>query len=189
MVTGLGIGGVAIALALQHVLSDLFASLSIVLDKPFIIGDFITVDTFMGHVEHIGLKTTRVRSISGEQMIFSNSDLLSSRIRNFKRMQERRILFTVGVVYQTPVEKLEMIPTLIREIIDQLPSARLDRVHFVRFADFSLTFEVVYWVTSPEYRVAMDVQQQINLAILKKFSELGIQFAYPTQTVFVEKSA
>ncbi len=189
LITGLGIGGVAVALALQHILSDLFASLSIVLDKPFVIGDFITVDTFMGHVEHIGLKTTRVRSVSGEQMIFSNSDLLSSRIRNFKRMQERRILFNIGVVYQTPAEKLEMIPQLISDIIAGIEHARLDRIHFARFGDFSLIFEVVYWVTVPEYRTAMDIQQQINLAIYRKFGELGIQFAYPTQTVFVEKSA
>ena len=188
LVTGLGIGGVAIALALQHILSDLFASLSIVLDKPFVIGDFINVDTFRGSVEHIGLKTTRVRSLSGEQLIFSNSDLLSSRIRNFKRMQERRIVFNIGVVYQTPPEKLEMIPSIIREIIEQQTSARFDRAHFFEFAAFSLNFEIVYWVESAEYAQYMDIQQSINLQIYQKFAELGIEFAYPTQTVFVEKN-
>ncbi|MDZ7316037.1 MAG: mechanosensitive ion channel family protein [candidate division KSB1 bacterium] len=185
LITGLGIGGVAIALALQHILSDLFASLSIALDKPFVIGDFITIDTFMGHVEHIGLKTTRIRSISGEQLIISNSDLLASRIRNFKRMQERRLTMNIGVVYQTPAEKLEKIPQILREIIEQTPQTRFDRAHLVRFGDYSIQFEIIFWVLSPEYRAAMDIQQSINLAVYRRFKEEDIQFAYPTQTLFV----
>lgn len=188
LVTGLGIGGVAIALALQHILSDLFASLSIVLDKPFIIGDFITIDNFRGNVEHIGLKTTRLRSLSGEQLIFSNSDLLSSRISNFKRMQERRVQFIITVIYQTPVEKLQMIPSLIEEIINAIRETRFERAHFSRFSASSLDFEIVYWVESAEYKTFMDIQQNINLAICHKFAELGIEFAYPTQTVLINKS-
>jgi small-conductance mechanosensitive channel len=185
LITGLGIGGVAIALALQTVLGDLFASLSIVLDKPFVIGDFITVGEFSGTVEHVGLKTTRVRSLSGEQVVFSNSDLLNGRIRNFKRMSERRILFTVGVTYQTPLESLRRIPEMIRSIIGEQAKARLDRSHFKGFGDSSLDFETVYFVLEPDYAVYMDVQQTINLEIVRQFSAAGIEFAYPTRTLFV----
>jgi small-conductance mechanosensitive channel len=185
LITGLGIGGVAIALALQTVLGDLFASLSIVLDKPFIIGDFITVNEFSGTVEHVGLKTTRVRSLSGEQVVFSNSDLLNGRIRNFKRMTERRILFTVGVTYQTPGDLLAGIPSMIRSIVEQQPKTRFDRSHFKGFGDSSLDIETVYFVLDPDYAVYMDIQQAINLEIYRQFGEAGIEFAYPTRTLFV----
>ncbi len=187
LVAGLGIGGIAIALALQNILGDLFASLSIVLDKPFVIGDFIVVDDLMGTIEHIGLKTTRIRSISGEQMIFSNNDLLKSRIRNYKRMSERRIVFGFGVVYQTSLEKLKLIDKIIKEIIKEQPRARLDRVHFKEYGDFSLNFEVVYYVTNPEFGVYMDVQEAINLEMFGRFQEEDIEFAYPTQTLFIPR--
>jgi small-conductance mechanosensitive channel len=187
LVAGLGIGGIAIALALQNILGDLFASLSIVLDKPFVIGDFIVVDDLMGTIEHIGLKTTRIRSISGEQMIFSNNDLLKSRIRNYKRMSERRIVFGFGVVYQTSLEKLKLIDKIIKEIIKDQPRARLDRVHFKEYGNFSLNFEVVYYVTNPEFGVYMDVQEAINLEMFGHFQEEGIEFAYPTQTLFIPR--
>lgn len=189
LVAGLGIGGIAIALALQNILGDLFASLSIVLDKPFVIGDFIVVDELMGTIEHIGLKTTRIRSISGEQMIFSNNDLLKSRIRNYKRMSERRIVFGFGVVYQTSLEKLKLIDKIIKEIIREQPRARLDRVHFKEYGDFSLNFEVVYYVTNPEFGVYMDVQEAINLEMFRRFKEEDIEFAYPTQTLFIPREA
>jgi len=189
LVAGLGIGGIAIALALQNILGDLFASLSIVLDKPFVIGDFIVVDDLMGTIEHIGLKTTRIRSISGEQMIFSNNDLLKSRIRNYKRMSERRIVFGFGVVYQTSLEKLKLIDKIIKEIIKEQPRARLDRVHFKEYGDFSLNFEVVYYVTNPEFGVYMDVQEAINLEMFRRFKEEDIEFAYPTQTLFIPREA
>ncbi|MGH7545674.1 MAG: mechanosensitive ion channel family protein, partial [Gemmatimonadota bacterium] len=146
LVTGLGVGGIAVALAAQNILSDLFASLTIVFDKPFVIGDFIIVGDQAGTVEYIGLKTTRVRSLWGEQLVFANSDLLSSRIRNFKRMHERRIVFKVGVVYGTSHEKVRRIPGMIREIIEAEPLARFDRAHFQAFGNFSLDFEMVYWV-------------------------------------------
>jgi len=188
LVAGLGISGIAIALAVQNILGDLFASLSIVIDKPFVIGDFIIVGDLMGTVERIGLKTTRVRSLSGEQIVFSNGDLLSSRVRNYKRMFERRILFSFGVVYQTPPDVLERIPTMVREIIEAQENVRFDRCHFKSFGDSSLDFETVYYVLLADYNVYMDRQQAINLAIARRFEDQGIEFAYPTQTVFLESS-
>lgn len=185
LMAGLGIGGVAVALAVQNILGDLFASLSIVLDKPFVLGDFIIVGDLLGTVEHVGLKTTRVRALSGEQLVFSNSDLLESRIRNFKRMYERRILFSFGVLYQTPHEMLARIPGMVREIIEARENARFDRAHFKRFGDSSLDFEVVYYVQVPDYTVYMDTQQAINLAIVRRFEEEAIEFAYPTRTLYV----
>lgn len=183
LIAGLGVGGIAVALALQNVLGDLFASLSISLDKPFVIGDFIVVDDMLGSVERVGLKTTRVRSLSGEQLIFSNSDLLSSRIRNYKRMEERRVPFTVGVTYQTPVATLEAIPGMVREIIEGLESTRFDRAHFKGFGDSAYLFEFVYYVLSADYVIYMDIQQAINLAICRAFEAAGIEFAYPTRTL------
>jgi small-conductance mechanosensitive channel len=185
LVAGLGIGGVAVALALQNILGDLFASLSIVLDKPFAMGDFIIVDEHLGTVEHVGLKTTRVRSLSGEQLIISNGDLLRSRIRNFKRMSERRVVFTIGVTYQTPYEKLSRLSPLLREIIESQASVRFDRAHFKEYGDFALIYEVVYYVLSPDYNIYMDIQQAINLEIYRRFEQEGVDFAYPTQTLFV----
>ena len=187
LVTGLGISGIAVALAVQNILGDLFASLSIVMDRPFVIGDFIIVGEQMGTVEHVGLKTTRVRSLSGEQIVFSNTDLLGSRIRNFRRMNERRVLFTIGVTYQTPASKLERIPGMIREVIEGQEPIRFERAHFAGFGDSALNFETVYWVLDRDYALYMDIQQGINLEIYKKFEEEKIEFAYPTQTLFLEK--
>ncbi|MEE9912084.1 MAG: mechanosensitive ion channel family protein [Deltaproteobacteria bacterium] len=189
LVAGLGIGGIAIALAVQNILGDLFASLSIVLDKPFVIGDFVVVDALSGTVEHIGLKTTRIRSLSGEQLIFSNNDLLKSRIRNYKRMEERRIVFGFGIVYQTPLEKLTFIKTMVGDIIKKQENARLDRVHFKEYGDSSLNFEVVYFVANPDFNLYMDVQEAINLEIFRRFQEEGIEFAYPTRTLYLQKDA
>lgn len=183
LVAGLGVGGVAVALALQTILGDLFASLSIVLDKPFVIGDFIIVDEYLGTVEYIGLKTTRIRSLSGEQIVFSNSDLLKSRVRNYKRMFERRVVFSIGVTYQTPFEKVAWIPGKIKEIIEAQPLARFDRAHFKEYGDSALVYEAVYHVKSPDFNAYMDVQQTINLDLYKTFTENGIEFAYPTRTV------
>jgi small-conductance mechanosensitive channel len=185
LVTGLGIGGIALALAVQNVLGDLFASLAIVLDKPFVIGDFIIVGDHLGSVEHVGLKTTRLRSLSGEQLVFSNSDLLGSRIRNYGRMYERRIVFTIGVTYQTPRNHLELIPTILREAVEEQQQTRFDRAHFKTHGDFALLFETVYYVTVPDYNAYMDVQQAINLTVHRRFEEEGIEFAYPTQTLFL----
>jgi len=187
LVAGLGIGGVAIALAVQNILGDLFASLSIVLDKPFVLGDFVNVGELSGSVERIGIKTTRIRSLSGEQLVFSNADLLGSRIRNYGRMAQRRVVFKLGVTYQTPLEKLEKIPAIIREAVQAQDKTRFDRSHFSSYGDFSLDFETVYFVQSADYTLYMDVQQAINLALYRRFAEEGIEFAYPTQTLFVAK--
>lgn len=189
LLTGLGVGGIAVALAVQNILGDLFASLSIVLDKPFKVGDFIVVGEMSGTVEKIGLKTTRVRSLGGEQLVFSNNDLLSSRIRNYKQMDERRIVFQFGVVYQTSAEQLEKIPQLVKELIETKPEARFDRTHFFKFGSSSLDFEVVYFVLKPDYAVYMETQQAINLDLFRLFEKNGIEFAYPTQTLFIEKEA
>lgn len=183
LITGLGIGGVAVALAVQNILGDLFASLSIALDKPFVIGDFIVVGDFKGTVQQIGLKTTRVRSLHGEELVFANSDLLNSRIQNFRKMEDRRVTFQLGVTYDTPPEKMRQIPEMIADIITSLEQTRLDRAHFASFGNFSLNFEVVYYVLSPDYNVYMDIQQEINLALLEQFNEAGIEYAFPTQTL------
>ncbi len=187
LLAGLGIGGIAVALAAQNVLGDLFASISIALDKPFVVGDFIIVDEYLGAVEYIGIKNTRVRSLSGEQLIFSNNDLLNSRIRNYKKMLERRIVFAFGVVYETTYEKLAAIPAMLREIVESQGQTRFDRAHFQGYGDFALNFEIVYYVKVPEYNVYMDIQQAINLAIFRRFEQERIEFAYPTQTLHLEK--
>lgn len=185
LIAGLGIGGIAVALAVQNVLSDLFASFSIVLDKPFVIGDFIIVGDMLGTVEHIGIKTTRIRSLSGEQLVFANADLLNSRIRNFKRMVERRVVFSIGVQYQTPIEKIEVIPGMIRDIVENKEAVRFDRAHFKEYGAYALNFEIVYWINNPDYNYYMDTQQAINLEIFKRFKASGIEFAYPTQTLYM----
>lgn len=185
LVASLGIVGIAAALAVQNILADLFASLSITLDKPFVIGDFIVMDDILGTIEHIGLKTTRIRSLSGEQIVVANADLLKSRIRNFKKMYERRVVFTFGVVYQTPFERLERISAIVRALVEQQPETRFDRAHFKEYGESALVFEVVYFVLNPDFNVHMDVQQAINLAIFRRFQEEGIEFAYPTRTLHV----
>lgn len=187
LVAGLGVGGVAVALAVQNILGDLFASLSIVVDKPFVIGDFIIVENYMGTVEHVGLKTTRIRSLDGEQIVFSNSDLLQSRVRNYKRMYERRVVFTFSLVYETTPDQLEKVPAIVREAIEQHgDKVRFDRAHFQKFGDHALVFEVVYIVKDPDFNLYMDIQQAINLRILRALSDHGIYFAIPRQTVKVD---
>ena len=185
LVAGLGIGGIAVALAVQNVLGDLFASLSITLDRPFVVGDFLIVDDFLGSVEYIGIKSTRLRSLSGEQIIMANSDLLGSRVRNYGRMNERRVVFATRVTYQTPVELIEKVPVLIRRIIEEQKDTRFDRSHFQIHSPGSLDFETVYYVLSADYNRYMDVQQAINLALHREFAKLGIEFAYPTQKLYV----
>ena len=188
-IAGLGIGGAAIALASQAILGDTFSSFAISLDKPFEVGDVIVVDQLMGTVEHIGLKTTRVRSVSGELLIFCNSDLTKSRIRNYKQMNQRQVRFKIGVVYHTPREKLTRINEIVRSAVATQPEAELERVHFQSFGDFALIFEIAYLVRKPEYQVYMDVQQAINLYIFEAFGREGIEMAYPTQTLLISQSA
>jgi small-conductance mechanosensitive channel len=188
LITGLGVGGIAIALAVQNVLGDLFAALAIVLDKPFVVGDTISVDTITGTVEHVGLKTTRIRSVNGEQVIFGNTDLLKSRIRNFKRMQERRIVFTIGVTYDTPPDTVARISDMLREAVEAQEQVRFDRSHFVSYGDSTLNFETVYFVLTADYLAYTKVHQAINLAILRRFAAEKVEFAYPTRTIVVKRS-
>lgn len=188
LLAGVSVGGIAVALAVQNILGDLFASLSIVLDKPFVVGDFIVVGDAMGTVENVGLKTTRVRALTGEQLVIGNSDLLSSRIHNYKRMDERRVVFNVGVVYGISAEKLERIPDMIREAVEAMGYARFERSHFKEFGDFALIYETVFWMTVPDYLSFMDTQQAINLALYRRFEDAGIEFAFPTQTVHLNTS-
>jgi small-conductance mechanosensitive channel len=185
LLAGLGVGGIAIALATQNILSDLFASLSIVLDKPFVVGDFIVIDNLRGNVERVGIKTTRVRSLDGELLVFSNADLLKSRIRNYQRMAERRVLFTVGIIYQTPQEKVERVTQWLREAVEAQEGTRFDRAHFKEYGDSALVFEVVYYVLTRDYNTFMDVQQAINLAIFERFARERVDFAYPTRTLHI----
>jgi small-conductance mechanosensitive channel len=183
LVTGLGVGGIAIALAVQTILGDVLAAMAIVFDKPFVVGDFIVVDSLAGTVEEIGLKTTRVRSLSGEQLIFGNAELLKSRIRNFKRLQERRNLFTIDVAYDTPPDVLARIPGMLREIVEAQEPVRFDRSHFSAYGESALRFETVYYILDPAYNRHMDIQQAIFLAVLRRFESEGIEFAFPTRVI------
>lgn len=188
IIAGLGIGGIAIALAAQTILGDLFSYFVILFDKPFEIGDFIIIDDKMGVVEYIGIKTTRLRTLSGEQLICSNKDLTDSRVHNYKRMQKRRVVFGIGVTYQTPADALESIPQLVKEIIEKKDDVIYDRGHFASMGDFSLNFEFVYYILSSDYNKYMNTQQEILLNIYRSFENKKIDFAYPTQTIFVEKN-
>jgi small-conductance mechanosensitive channel len=183
LVTGLGVGGIAIALAVQTILGDVLAAMAIVFDKPFVVGDFIVVDNLAGTVEEIGLKTTRVRSLSGEQLVFGNAELLKSRIRNFKRLRERRNAFMLDVTYDTQADVVARIPGMLREIIESQHQVRFDRSHFSAYGESSLRFETVYYVLDPDYNKHMDIQQAIFLAVLERFERDGIEFAFPTRTV------
>lgn len=187
VIAGLGIGGIAIALAAQAILGDLFSYFVIFFDRPFEIGDFIVLGDFVGTIEYIGIKTTRIRSLSGEQVVVSNTDLTNSRIRNFKRMERRRVVFKLGVIYQTTSKQLAEIPEIVKNIIVEQADAVFDRGHFQSYGDFSLNFEFVYYVLSSDYNKYMDIQQSINLKVYEAFEKQGIEFAYPTQTLFLDK--
>jgi small-conductance mechanosensitive channel len=188
VIAGLGIGGVAIALAAQAILGDLFSYFSILFDRPFEIGDFIIIGEYLGTIEHIGIKTTRIRSLGGEQLVFSNTDLTNSRVRNYKRMDKRRVVFKLGVTYPTKLEKLKEIPGIIKNVINSVKDTVFDRAHFSSYGDFNLVFEVVYYVMSRDYNKYMDIQQEINFKIKEEFEKRKIEFAYPTQTLYVSKA-
>lgn len=185
LVAGLGVTGVAVAFATQNILSDLIASVSMLLDKPFLVGDFITVEDYMGTVERIGVRTSRLRSLSGELIVLSNSDLAKSRIRNYKRMSERRVLFTFAVNYDTPAAKLRKIGPWVKEVIEAVPKTRFDRAHWLSYSDLGLVFECVFYVLDKDYNIYMDIQQEINLGILQKLQDNDICFAFGTQFKWV----
>lgn len=182
-IASLGVGGVAVALAVQNILSDLFASLAIGLDKPFEVGDFVVFGEVAGAIERVGLKTTRIRSISGEQIICSNTELLKNTIHNYKRMEERRVVFTFGIDYATPPDTIADIPGLVRQAIESFANTRFDRAHFKEFGSSALNFEVVYFITTTDFNLYMDTQQHINLYLMKAFQQRQIHFAFPTMTL------
>lgn len=188
LIAGLGIGGIAVALAVQNILGDLFASLSITLDRPFVVGDFLIVDEFLGSVEYIGIKSTRLRSLSGEQIIMSNADLLGSRVRNYGRMAERRVVFANSFPYDTPIDKIERIPGIIKEVIESQPLTRFDRSHFFRHGAGAFEFETVYYVLSPDYNKYADTQQAINLQLHRAMEQMGVKFAVPVQRLLIDES-
>lgn len=183
MVASLGVGGIAIALAVQTLLSDMFASLSIGVDKPFEIGDFVVFGSVAGTIEHIGLKTTRIRSLSGEQIVCANASLLSQTLHNYKRMNTRRIVFKFGIAYDTPTAKVREVGALVRKVIEAIPETRFDRAHFLSFDESQLTFEVVHIVQTSEYNRYMDIQQEINLGLLQGLRDLDVRFAFPTRSL------
>jgi len=188
LIAGLGIGGLAIAFALQNILADLFSSFAIHLDKPFKVGDFIVIGEHKGVVQKIGIKTTRIKALQGEEVVISNTELTSTRVQNFKKLEERRVSFDIGVLYETPIEKVKKIPGIIKEAIESTQNARFDRSHFMTFADSALVFSTVYYAESSDYAEYADAQQEINLKIMESFAREGIEFAYPTQTLHMAKS-
>lgn len=187
VLAGIGIMGLAVGLALQNILADLFSSFAIFFDKPFQAGDFITTGAHSGTVEHIGIKTTRIRAQQGEEIVISNQELTSARVQNFRKLNERRVVFSIGILYETPYEKVERVPEMMQEILNNTEKVRIDRIHFKELGDSALLFEAVYLVTSDSYADKMDVQQKINYALVEKFEKEGIGFAYPTQTVYLAK--
>lgn len=189
IITGLGIGGIAIALAAQTILGDLFSYLVIFFDKPFETGDFVIVGTHSGIVEYIGIKTTRLRTLGGEQLIVSNTDLTNSRVQNFKRMERRRVLFPLRITYETGAAQLRRIPVLVRDIISALPETQFDRAHLASLAESCIQFEIVYYVLSADYVKFMNIQEAVCLGIYEAFEREGIEFAYPTQKLLWESTA
>src|SRR3984957_9851458 len=187
LLAGLGVGGVAVALALQNVLGDLFASLSIALDKPFVIGDNLTIDAFIGKVEHIGIKTTRLRSVGGEQIILSNADILKSRVRNFGRLSQQRILATIRLDFDTPTDKLKALPQLLENVVREHSQARFERCHLITLGESSFQFELSYFVQQPAVNPMLDLQQAVNFRIIDELRRLGLEFAYPAQLVFLDR--
>lgn len=187
VVVGLGVGGIAIAFALQSTLSDFFSAFSIYFDRPFEIGDFIMVGDHSGTVTNIGVKSTRVRLLQGEELVISNQELTSSRVRNFRKLERRRITFTIGVTYNTPLSKLKKIPQTITKIIQSIELAELDQVRFTEFGDFSLKFLIIYYVRVADYNKYLEVQEAINFGIKAAFEEEEIDMAFPTQTIYFNK--
>jgi small-conductance mechanosensitive channel len=186
VVVGFGIGGIAIALALQNVLGDAFSAFSIYFDRPFEIGDFIIIGDYAGTVTKIGMKSTRVRLLQGEELILSNRELTTSSVRNFKKLEKRRIVFVVHVAYNTPFEKLKKVHKLIEEIIGRIEWAKLDMIHFKEIGDSSFDFEIVYYMQTPDYSKYLNTQEKINFAIVEAFQKEGIEMPFPTQTIFLK---
>ncbi|MBN2854196.1 mechanosensitive ion channel family protein [Patescibacteria group bacterium] len=187
LLAGLGIGGIAVALALQNILGDVFSSFSILIDKPFQVGDFIKIGDDLGVVEKIGIKTTRLKTLSGQILIVSNRELTTARVENFRQIEKRRSFFTLGLVYETPRADLERIPKLIKSIIEKEEGAEFDRCNFVSYGDFSLNFEVSFYVAADNYNEFLDIVERVNLEIFTTFKDNNLNFAYPTQLQYEKK--
>ncbi|WP_347883367.1 mechanosensitive ion channel family protein [Pseudomonas aestiva] len=185
-VASLGVGGIAIALAVQNILGDVFASLSIAVDKPFEVGDFIVVGSLAGTVEHVGLKTTRIRSLGGEQIVMANAEMIGSTIQNYKKLQERRIVFKFGLTYASQPKQIRQVTAALKDIIQRQDKTRFDRAHLLAFGDSSLDFEVVYIVLDASYNLYMDIQQAINLEMMEAFAKIGVRFALSSRSLYVE---
>lgn len=188
IVVGLGVGGIAIALALQNILGDAFSAFLIYFDRPFEVGDFITVDGYSGTVKKIGLRSTRIQLLQGEELVISNRELTTTSIQNFKKLKKRRVVFRFGVAASTPLDKMKKIPAMIEKIIKNVKSVEFNRVHFAEFGDFTLNFEVVFYVKTSDYTKYMDARQEINLAIMEAFEMEGIVMPFPSQTIYLEKN-
>lgn len=186
LIASLGIGGIAVALAAQNVLGDVFASIAIAFDKPFVLGDYIDIGGLGGTVEHIGLKSSHLRALSGEQIVISNTDLLSSRIRNLGRLEQRRVDLILGIAYDTPHDKLIKIPKIIEGAIIPRDNVAFLRAHLTKFADSSINYEVIYTIDTPDFTFYLDTQQAVNLEILNRFQLEGIALAFPTQTIHIQ---
>jgi small-conductance mechanosensitive channel len=186
-IAGLGIGGIAIAFALQNILGDLFSSFAIYFDKPFVLGDTVQVGTFIGTVQKIGIKTTRIKSVQGEELVFSNQKLTTENIQNFGKMEERRNVFQFGILYETPIEKVKKVSEMVKDIFKDIKDARFDRVHFKTLGDSALVFEVTYYVLRADYVVSLDIQEEVNFGLMERFQKEGIEFAYPTQVIYSKK--
>ena len=184
----LSAGGIGLGLALKEPAQELFAYLMILIDKPFSIGQFIVVDSVSATVERIGVRSTHLRSLGGEIVVINNSKLTTSNIQNFATMQQRRMIYSIGVTYQTSADQIKSIPTTIETIVTNTTNAIFNRCHFTGFGDFSLNFEIVYYIDNPNYTSAMDIQQSINLSIMRRFEEQGIEFAFPSQTLYLESN-
>ena len=187
LIAGLGVGGVAIAFALQSVLADVFASISIKIDKPFAIGDFIVVGDDMGVVENIGIKSTRIKTLRGELLVVSNKELTETRVHNYKHMQRRRVLFSIGIVYQSSYDMVKEASKILKKIITDVEDVDLDRVHFREFGPYSLNFEIVYYLNTNDYTEYMNKQEEINFKIKEEFDKKKIKIAFPTQTIELSK--
>jgi small-conductance mechanosensitive channel len=188
-VASLGVGGIAVALAVQNILGDLFASLSIAIDKPFEVGDFVVVNNVAGTIELVGLKSTRIRSLGGEQIVMSNTDLLKQTISNYKRLQERRIVYTFGITYDATAEQAQEVPRIVKKVVESSARLRFDRAHLLSFGESSLDYEVVFFVLDPDYNLYMDERQALNFQLMREFAAIGVQFAFPTRTVYLARAS
>jgi len=187
-VVGLGVTGIAIAFALQSILGDAFSAFTIYFDRPFEIGDYVVIGAYEGTVTHISMKSTRLKLLQGEELVISNKEITNGSLRNFKKMESRRVVFTIGVTYNTPLEKVKKIPAILKKIVEKNDNVEFQRVHFKELGTYSLNFEVVYLIKNPDYVQYLDIQQAINYALLEAFEKETIELAFPTQTIFVSQT-